>query len=176
MLCYLRTGKKMKKEIERLEGKMKQYIGKDACYGVWKCMSVSSRIWRVMRDWREGQEMREMDGEILEAKVEETRVHALKHETLTLVSVHSVHLWQWQKYHFRSSQKYHKRQSDIRSPDKAGIKLLEKNRKLSSASVCEPTHLRWGHTYKDSQRERETSCLDVVMKHQMSLRERLSGR
>ncbi len=24
----------MKKEIERLEGKMKQYIGKDACYGV----------------------------------------------------------------------------------------------------------------------------------------------
>lgn len=45
-----------------------------------------------MRDWREGQEMREMDGEILEAKVEETRVHALKHETLALVSVHSVHL------------------------------------------------------------------------------------
>lgn len=39
-------------------------------------------------------EMREMDGEILEAKVEETRVHALKHETLALVSLYSVHLWQ----------------------------------------------------------------------------------
>lgn len=36
--------------------------------------------------------MRELDGEILEARVEETRVHAFKHETLALVSVCSVHL------------------------------------------------------------------------------------
>lgn len=61
---------------------MKQYIKKDACYGV--------KVY-VMRDCCEGQEMRKMDGEILEAKVEETRVHALKHETLALVSIYSVH-------------------------------------------------------------------------------------
>lgn len=78
---------------ERLKEKMKQYIEKDACYVV----KVSSRIWQVMRDCCEEQEMREMDGEILEAKVEETRVHALKHETLALVSLYSVHLWQWQR-------------------------------------------------------------------------------
>jgi len=52
------------------------------------------------------------------------------------------------------------RQSDMRSPDKAGIKPLEK---LSCAS----THLRWDITC--SQSECETSCLDIMMKHQKSL-------
>lgn len=76
---------------------------------------------------------------------------------------------------FECSQKYNKQHSDIRFPDKAGIKPLEKNRKVNSASVCEPTHLRWDLTYKDSQSKRETLCLDVMTKHQMSLRARLSG-
>jgi len=48
----------------------------------------------------------------------------------------------------------------MRSPDKAGIKPLEK---LISAS----THLRWDITC--SQSECETSCLDIMMKHQKSL-------
>lgn len=70
---------------------MKQYIEKVACYGLKVYVSELENLTSHER-LREGREMREMDGEILEAKVEETRVHALKHETLALISVHSVHL------------------------------------------------------------------------------------
>lgn len=150
---------------------MKQYIKKDACYGVKVYVSELKNL-KSHERLLLGQEMRKMDGEILEAKVEETRVHALKHETLALVSIYSVHFWQWQRdrEEFEHSQKYFNRQSDMRSPDKAGIKPLEK---LSSAFVCESTHLRWDITC--SQSECETSCLDIMMKHQKSLRNGWAG-
>lgn len=150
---------------------MKQYIEKDACYGVkvyvseLKNLTSHERLLWGTRDERNGwRDIRSQSGR-------DTGTCTQAWDSRSRFTLFSSFMTVAERQRgFECSQKYFNRQSDTRSPDKAGIKPFEK---LSSAFVCESTHLRWDITC--SQSECETSCLDIMMERQKSLWERLSG-
>lgn len=150
---------------------MKQYIEKDACYGAKVYVSELKNLKsheRLLWGTREEKNVRR---DIRSQSGRDTSTCTQAWDSRSRFNLFSSFLTVAERQReFERSQKYFNRQSDMRSPDKAGIKPLEK---LSSAFVCESTHLRWDITC--SQSECETSCLDIMMKHQKSLQNGWAG-
>lgn len=122
---------------------MKQYIEKDACYGVkvyvseLKNLTSHERLLWGTRDERNGwRDIRSQSGR-------DTGTCTQAWDSRSSFTLFSSFMTVAERQRgFECSQKYFNRQSDTRSPDKAGIKPFEK---LSSAFVCESTHLKMGH-------------------------------